>query len=152
MILTQQQLVQTFSDNFVAYSRAHIAHINVVGRNFYSDHKLLGKIYEKLQADIDVLGELVRSSGTFVPQNLTTMIVDSAIDEDSMRGTADDMLFSVRDNLAEMVSSYQVLSEVASDDDAEEVENFAQEQVLLLNKYIWMLDSTLMPDLHNEDA
>jgi DNA-binding ferritin-like protein len=147
MIETQQQLVKTFCDNFVAYSRAHIAHINVVGRNFYSDHKLLGKIYEHLQGDIDTLGELVRSSGTFVPNNLSTMIVDSTIEEEAVEGTADDMLNSVRDNLAQLADSYRLLSEVASDDEAEEVENFAQEQILLLNKYIWMLDSTLLPEL-----
>lgn len=147
MIETQEQLVKTFCDNFVAYSRAHIAHINVVGRNFYSDHKLLGKIYEHLQGDIDSLGELIRSSGTFVPTTLSTMIVDSEIEEDPVTGTADDMLNSVRDNLAQLADSYRMLSEVASDDEAEEVENFAQEQILLLNKYIWMLDSTLLPEM-----
>lgn len=146
MIETQQQLVKTFCDNFVAYSRAHIAHINVVGRNFYSDHKLLGKIYEQLQGDIDTLGELVRSAGAFVPVNLTTIIVDAAIEEDAVTGTADDMLNSIRDTLAQLADSYRLLSEVASDDEAEEVENFAQEQILAINKRIWMLDSTLLPE------
>ena len=51
MILTQQQLQKTFCDNFLCYFRSQVAHVNVVGRNFYSDHKLLGKIYEHLQAN-----------------------------------------------------------------------------------------------------
>lgn len=147
MIDTQNQLIQTFCDNFVVYSRAHIAHINVVGRNFYSDHKLLGKIYEHLQESIDTLGELVRSVGAFVPVNLTTIIVDAAIEEEPVTGTADDMLNGIRDNLAQLTDSYRLLSEVASDDEAEEIENFAQEQILALNKYIWMLDSTLLPEV-----
>ena len=146
MIETQNQLNQTFCDNFVAYSRAHIAHINVVGRNFYSDHKLLGKIYEYLQGNIDSLGEMVRSVGAFVPVNLTSIVVDAVIEEDAVTGTADDMLDSIRDTLAQLADSYRLLSEVASDDEAEEVENFAQEQILAINKYIWQLDATLLPE------
>ena len=37
---------ETFAANFVAYYRSHAGHINIVGRNFYQDHKLLQKIYE----------------------------------------------------------------------------------------------------------
>ena len=147
MIETQRQLTQTFCDNFVVYSQAHIAHINVVGRNFYSDHKLLGKIYEHLQGNIDSLGEMIRSVGAFVPVNLTTIVVDAVIEEDAVTGTADDMLNGIRDNLAQLADSYRLLSEVASDDEAEEIENFAQEQILAINKYIWMLDSTLLPEM-----
>ena len=147
MIETQRQLTQTFCDNFVVYSQAHIAHINVVGRNFYSDHKLMGKIYEYLQGNIDSLGEMIRSVGAFVPVNLTTSVVDAVIEEDAVTGTADDMLNGIRDNLAQLADSYRLLSEVASDDEAEEIENFAQEQILAINKYIWMLDSTLLPEM-----
>jgi DNA-binding ferritin-like protein len=46
---TESQLQQVFANNFVAYFRTHVAHVNTQGRNFYSDHKLLGKIYEDLQ-------------------------------------------------------------------------------------------------------
>jgi DNA-binding ferritin-like protein len=146
MIFTQEQLIKTFCDNFVAYSRAHIAHINVVGRNFQSDHALLGEIYEYLEDNIDTLGELVRSVGAFVPDNLTTITVDSRIDDEPMRGPADAMLEGVRDDLVRLVESYRELSEVASDDEAEEVENFAQEHILAINKLLWKLDSTLMPE------
>ena len=37
-------LEQVYATNFVAYQRAHASHMNVRGRNFMSDHKLLGKI------------------------------------------------------------------------------------------------------------
>lgn len=146
MIFTQEQLIKTFCDNFVAYSRAHIAHINVVGRNFQSDHALLGEIYEYLEDNIDTLGELVRSVGAFVPDNLSTITVDSRIDDEPMRGPADAMLEGVRDDLVRLVESYRELSEVASEDEAEEIENFAQEHILAINKLLWKLDSTLMPE------
>ena len=50
---TAEQLTQIFRDNFVTYFRAHVAHVNVTGRTFRSDHKLLGGIYERRQAEID---------------------------------------------------------------------------------------------------
>ena len=64
---TAEQLTQTFNDNFVAYYRSHVAHVNILGRNFFSDHKLLEKIYEDLQEQIDVLAELLRSIDDYMP-------------------------------------------------------------------------------------
>ena len=46
---TSQQLTQVFNDNFVAYFRSHTAHINITGRNFRSDHKLLLQLLLLLQ-------------------------------------------------------------------------------------------------------
>jgi DNA-binding ferritin-like protein len=147
MILTQQQLQTVFCTNFLAYFRSHVAHVNIVGRNFYSDHKLLGKIYEHLQENIDVLAELQRSLGAFVPTTLDSIIAGSNIVDEPCVGTADDLLEHVRSNIVELVASFTELAEVASDEDIEEIENYAQEQILALNKYVWQLDSTLNLDL-----
>jgi cystathionine beta-lyase len=57
-------LEETFAGNFVLYYRAHQAHVNIVGRNFASDHKLLEKVYEYLQGNIDLA---CRESGTHLP-------------------------------------------------------------------------------------
>lgn len=147
MILTQQQLQKTFCDNFLCYFRSQVAHVNVVGRNFYSDHRLLGKIYEHLQANVDILAEHLRTIGEFMPSTLDSIIATSGISDEPCVGTADDLLEHVRANLVELVSSYTELAEVASDEDIEEIENYAQEEILALNKYIWMLDSTLTPEV-----
>lgn len=145
MIQTQDQLQAVFRDNFVAYYRSHVAHVNIVGRNFYSDHKLLGKIYEHLQANIDGIAELLRSIGEFMPNNLTGLTVDSIIEDAPMIGTDQDMLESVRNDLVELVDQYRELYRVATDDSTDEIANFAQDEMLALNKFIWMLDSSLMP-------
>ena len=50
---TQEQLTQIFKNNFVAYFRSHAAHVNITGRNFRSDHKLLEGVYERRQEQID---------------------------------------------------------------------------------------------------
>ena len=41
-------LERVYATNFVAYQRAHASHMNIRGRNFMSDHKLLKKIYQYL--------------------------------------------------------------------------------------------------------
>ena len=146
MINTQDQLQTLFRDNFVAAFRAQVAHVNIVGRNFHSDHELLGKIYEHLQDNIDVIAELIRTVGEFMPTNLQGIIVDSRIDDDPVIGTSQDFLETVRDNLLQLVDSYKILAEAASDEDVEEIENYAQEEILVLNKYLWQLDATLSPE------
>ena len=96
---TVDQLTQVFSDNFVAYTRSHIAHLNVTGRNFYSDHKLLNNIYDDLQDEIDVLGELIRSCGAFAPASIIDIVQMSYIDSGDIDGSADELLSEVRDDL-----------------------------------------------------
>jgi DNA-binding ferritin-like protein len=140
---TAQQLQQVFNDNFVTYFRSHVAHINVVGRNFRSDHKLLQGVYERRQAEIDVLGELIRTVGEFMPCCIADVLAGSHIDDAEQDGSADDMLSSVRDDLDHLRGCYEELMVVAESEGHQEIANYAQEQVLDIAKSIWMLNSTL---------
>lgn len=140
---TAQQLTQVFNDNFVAYFRSHIAHINITGRNFRSDHKLLQGVYERRQAEIDVIAELIRTLGEFAPHCLNDVVMDSHIADDDVEGTADDLLTTVRDNLETLKGSFEDLIAVAGVEGYEQISNYAQDQVLDIAKSLWMLDSTL---------
>lgn len=140
---TVQQLTEVFSDNFVAYLRSHIAHINVRGRNFYSDHKLLGKIYEDLQAQIDLIAELIRSLDEFVPESIEQITQGSSVLPLPMYGSADTMLADVQADLEQLKGCYEDLIRVADEEDLLHISNYAQDRVLVLSKYIWMLKSTL---------
>ena len=140
---TQEQLQQVFADNFVAYYRTHVAHVNIQGRNFISDHKLLGKIYEDLQAQTDSIAELLRTLQEFMPASLDAVTSSSQINDSDVEGSADDLLALVRDDLAELKACHEELMEVAELDGHKEIANYAQDRILTLAKYIWMLDSTL---------
>ena len=140
---TQEQLTQVFNDNFVAYFRSHVAHVNIVGRNFTSDHKLLGKVYEDLQAQIDALAELLRSMDAMMPDNLGDVIADSEIQDLSVSGDADQLLTDVMTDLEELKSCHEELMTVATAEGHEEIANYAQDRILALAKYIWMFRSTL---------
>lgn len=140
---TAQQLAQVFNDNFVTYFRSHAAHINIVGRNFRSDHKLLQGVYERRQAEIDVLGELIRTVGEFMPCCISDVLADSHVMDLPVEGSADEMLESVRDDLEHLRECYQELMAVADMEGHTEISNYAQEQVLDIAKSLWMINSTL---------
>ena len=140
---TVDQLTQVFCDNFVAYTRSHIAHLNITGRNFFSDHKFLQEVYEDLQDEIDFSGELIRSLGEKVPAGLDEISMRSHIDTSEIAGDADTLLSDVRDDLEHLKSCYVELLTVAEDEKLEEIANHAQDRLLALEKFIWMLDSIL---------
>lgn len=140
---TVQQLTHVFNDNFVAYFRSHVAHVNIMGRNFASDHALLGGIYEELQDQIDVIAELLRSLDAFMPDNLMDVLEDSSVSTFSMMGSADELISEVRTDLEELKSCYEELMEIAEEEEHDEIANYAQDRILALAKHIWMLSATL---------
>ena len=140
---TQEQLQQVFADNFVAYFRSHVAHANTQGRNFYSDHKLLGKVYADLQDQIDTTAELLRTLEEFMPTSLDEVLGTTTITQMPCIGDADTLLEDVRADLEQLKGCHEELIKIADEEGLLEISNYAQDRVLALAKFIWMLDSTL---------
>lgn len=140
---TEDQLQQVFANNFVAYFRAHVAHVNIQGRNFISDHKLLGKIYEDLSGQIDSIAELLRTLGEFMPASLEQVMGTSTVNLAEITGSAEELLEEIKNDLQDLKGDYEELIVVADADGHLEISNYAQDRVLVLAKYMWMLDSTL---------
>jgi DNA-binding ferritin-like protein len=137
------KLTEVFNTNFVAYYRAHVSHVNLEGRNFYSDHKLIGKIYETLQADIDTIAEFLRTLAAVMPESIGTVVSGSSIADDDVFGSADDLLEGVLRDLTAMISLYRELDKLAEEADEDQISNFAQDRETVLTKFCWMLRSTL---------
>ena len=140
---TAEQLTQIFKDNFVAYYRSHVAHVNITGRTFQSDHELLGGIYEARQGQIDFIGELLRTLDEYMPCDLAEVILDSQVDTGRLDGDSDFLLEMVKEDLEHLADEYRALITVAESEDETQIANYAQDQVLSLTKQIWMLNSTL---------
>jgi starvation-inducible DNA-binding protein len=144
--MIEQTIIKVFCSNFVAYYKAHSSHWNTTGRNFYSDHKLLNKIYEDLQDEIDTLAEIIRTLDIFAPAALTEIIADSNISDipvfDDQDG--DEYLKAVKDDLEQLVLDYQDLEQTAKDLQHNHVSNYCQDRVRTLEKFIWMIRSTLI--------
>ena len=140
---TKTQLTQVFNDNFVAYFRSHVAHVNIMGRNFKSDHELLGGIYEDLQGQIDTIGELLRSIEEFMPNDLQSVLEATHISIYPIEGSSETMLLDVRDDLEHLKDCYIELMEISESEGHKEIANYSQDRILALAKHIWMLNSTL---------
>jgi len=138
-----EQLTLVFNNNFVAYFRSHAAHVNITGRNFRSDHKLLQGVYERRQAEIDKIGEILRTIQEYMPCNIQDVIADATIPTDTIEGTADELLEAVMMDLEHLLGDFKDLIVIASEENLEEISNYAQDQALDLEKSIWMLRSTL---------
>jgi starvation-inducible DNA-binding protein len=144
-------LEQVFATNFEVYYRTHVSHVNTVGRNFYSDHKLLQKIYEELQDNIDTQAEFLRTLRTLMPESLGTVLELSATGDRNASGDADDLLQGVYDDLEVMIDLYQQLNEVADEEQHDEIANYAQDQMRSLRRFCWMIRSTLEGRIAPED-
>lgn len=140
---TQEQLTQTFNNNFVVYYRSHVAHVNIMGRNFASDHKLLQGIYERRQEQIDRLAELLRTLNDYMPCEIQDVLNNSEIGTGIFEEDADGFLYGVKDDLELLKGTYEELMAVAEKEGHEEIANYAQDQILDLSKSIWMLNATL---------
>ncbi|CAB5207089.1 Dps DNA-binding ferritin-like protein (oxidative damage protectant) [uncultured Caudovirales phage] len=143
---TEQALMTTFCSNFVAYYRTHYSHANTTGRNFFSDHELLGKIYEDLQDEIDTLGELLRTIDVDMPHSLSDIINDSEITDLPVYddGDGDEYLLAALEDLAKLIDIHLELEDATKDSmEYNHLANYAQDRVKTLHKYLWMVKSTL---------
>jgi DNA-binding ferritin-like protein len=147
----QTVLEDTFSGNFVSYYRSHVAHVNIQGRNFYADHKLLQKVYEYFQANIDVLAEKLRTVRAMMPADLTTVTTMSAIADAPATGDSEELLEQVHESLVAMIDQYVMLYEAAEEVNYIDISNFAQDQIAVLARFRWMIESTLDMDTDTEE-
>lgn len=149
--MIQDALLKVFCSNFVAYYKSHAAHVNVVGRNFVSDHELLGKIYEDLQDEIDTLGELLRTIKAEFPLGISDTINGSQI-PDNLYPDMDqglDFLTQVYDDIETLIEVHLDLEEAADSREYNHLANYAQDRVKTLQKFCWMLRSII--DARDED-
>ena len=147
----QTALEDTFSGNFVSYYRSHVAHVNIQGRNFYADHKLLQKVYEYFQDNIDVLAEKLRTIRAMMPADLTTVTTMSPVADAPATGDSEDLFEQVHESLVMMIDQYVALYEAAEEVNYIDISNFAQDQIAELARFRWMIESTLDMDTDTEE-
>ena len=141
-----------YGTNFVAYQRAHIAHMNTRGRTFYQDHKLLKKIYEYLQANVDVLGEKIQACGLgSVPTSIGETCNFSAIPDEELSGTSDDLLSAILEDLYQLIEVYHQVDRAGQAVNYPDVSNMAADHIGVIAAFCWRIEATLeIPGRHQE--
>ena len=150
----EPSLLTLFCTNFVAYYRTHAAHVNVVGRNFTSDHQLLDMIYSDLQGEIDVIAELLRTINQEMPETLAETLDNSMINDEEIRdfGTGIGYLTAVYDMLEVLIEAHLDLEdETNKDREYNHLANYAQDRVKKLQKFRWQLRATIEPRISSPE-
>ena len=143
-------LERVFATNFVAYYKAHAAHMNIRGRNFYNDHKLLRHIYSYLQDNIDTLGEEIQACGAGrIPETLNMILSTSDIADSMPAMDADDLLHGVLDDLYALIECYHEMDEAGQAIRYPDVSNMAADHIQKIAAFCWKLEATLdVPGRH----
>jgi starvation-inducible DNA-binding protein len=139
----QMVLEETFSNNFVAYYRSHVAHVNITGPEFPAYHKMLQKVYEYFQDNIDTLAEKLRSCRGMMPNSVHTVLDIAMLEDKETAGTAEELLATVLDSFEVMIDQYHELYTAAEEVNYIDISNFAQDQIAILAKMRWMIEATL---------
>jgi DNA-binding ferritin-like protein len=78
-----------------------------------------------------------------MPASLETVMGTSTVSTADITGSAEELLEEIKADLEDLKGHYEELMMVAEEDGHKEIANHAQDRILQLAKYIWMLDSTL---------
>ena len=137
-------LERVYATNFVAYQRAHASHMNIRGRNFMSDHKLLKHIYQYLETNVDVLGEEIQACGVGrVPETIGMILDISEIPDDMVGLDADSLLMDTLDNLYKMIDVYHEMDQAGQEANYPDVSNMAADHIQKIATFCWKIEATL---------
>lgn len=139
----QTTLRRVFCTNFMLYFQSHVAHVNVVGRNFVSDHAILQEIYEDAQENIDTYAEYLRICGTTMPELLDDIMLYSEIQDGIDGKTASLYLNHVYNIIDIMLECLKMMYEVAEEADELGLSNFIQDRIDVHRKQCWKLSAIL---------
>jgi len=132
-----------FATNFQYYTKSHGYHVNVVGADFYQYHKLLQKVYEDAQENIDKIAEEIRSLQSVVPFSLDRITKLSKITDAT---DTPDALTMIRELLADTETVCQTIRDahaVAGEQEAYGLVNYLEARLDDHYRFQWMLRSTL---------
>ena len=141
---TKAALKVVLADSFVMYFRTHSYHWNVEGSNFGEMHEFFGDIYEDLHGTIDTWAEQIRTLDEYAPASLMELYNYKNIHEDPTKpATLKDMLINTQSSNNIMIANLDVLFQVATDENLQNIADVAAARLDAHRKLAWMLKSYL---------
>jgi DNA-binding ferritin-like protein len=137
----EKKLQNLIYDNFMVGYKAHKYHVNVSGPDFYQYHKLLGKVYEKLQDWDDILCEHIVQMGYKVDQSIKKAVSETLI-KDGTAKTGVEMIKDLCDDLMTLKDNANYLYEATSKDQEYAIESSIGTYLEDISKLHWMLKAT----------
>jgi starvation-inducible DNA-binding protein len=136
-----QQLKVILGTNFALYLKSHNFHWNIEGPDFLQYHKFLGKLYEQIFGNTDLIAEKIRMLGAYVPGSMERFLELSDIEEATTVPDAMTMLRTLSSDNDRFI--FHLRAGIAAADQANEpaISNFLQEILDQHQKHTWMLKS-----------
>jgi len=131
-----------YSTNFITYYKTHVFHFNVEGKNFSEDHKLLRKVYEFLQAEIDNIGEQIRQMDKTVPSKLVELVRMSEVEEDPVTSDPEVMYDCAIKDIESLIMIGEQTFKAASNAGYRGLETYIGDYLKDLGKLLWMVKAT----------
>jgi starvation-inducible DNA-binding protein len=140
-----QHLAKALSSSVVFKFLAQGYHWNVKGKDFYSLHKLFGKVYEDVDASIDPLAELIRKLGFDAPYFLSDFLEMSCVDGGRrLSNNSDEMLASLYEANNNIIADLEKAFNYASNNANEQgVADLIASRIDMHQKWEWQLRSTI---------
>ncbi len=138
-----QQLKVILGTNFALYLKSHNYHWNVEGPDFAQYHKFLGKLYEQIFGNTDLIAEKIRMLGSYAPGSMERFIELSDIEEATTVPDAMTMLRTLSSDNERFI--FHLRAGIAAADQANEpaISNFLQEILDQHQKHAWMIRSII---------
>ena len=138
-----QQLKVILGTNFGLYFKSHSYHWNVEGPDFAQYHKFLGKFYESVYGNVDLIAEKIRMLDSYAPTSLSRMVELSDVPETDSIPSALAMLADLKKDNDKYIIHLRA-GIVAADQAGEPaISNFLQDILDQHQKQAWMLRSII---------
>jgi starvation-inducible DNA-binding protein len=136
-----QQLKVILGTNFALYLKSHNFHWNIEGPDFLQYHKFLGKLYEQIFGNTDLIAEKIRMLDAYVPGSMERFLELSDIEEATTVPDAMSMLRTLSSDNDRFI--FHLRAGIVAADQANEpaISNFLQEILDQHQKHAWMLKS-----------
>lgn len=138
-----QQLKVILGTNFALYLKIHNYHWNVEGPDFAQYHKFLGKLYEQIFGNTDLIAEKIRMLGSYTPGSMERFIELSDIEEATTVPDAMTMMRTLSSDNDRFI--FHLRAGISAADQANEpaISNFLQEVLDQHQKHAWMIRSII---------
>lgn len=128
---------------YVLYTKAAGFHWNVECSDFPQYHEFLGDIYGDIYGSIDRIAEYIRTLDTYSPGSLRRMLELSVIEEQVKIPRSELMFAELSADFATYTALLNECFKCAEEENQNGIANFMAERVDSIQKFNWMVKSTL---------
>lgn len=141
--MLQDSLKVALADTFAFYVKALNFHWNVEGPDFQEFHAFFGDLYEEVGGAIDLIAELIRTTGAYAPGSLGRFSQLKTIEDEERILPPTEMLRILLTDNAKLMGVLTIAY-----NEAEEAKNFAvsnilQDRLSAHAKHAWMISAFL---------